>query len=53
MFVKWGYTNFPFPPNEVGSINSITETRDGTLWATGWVRAHGGYVLKSITAGAV
>ncbi|MFQ6091904.1 MAG: dockerin type I domain-containing protein [bacterium] len=49
----WPLNNFPFPPNEMRSINSVTETRDGTLWATGWVHAHGGYVFKSTTAGAV
>lgn len=46
-------TSFPFPPNEVKSIDSFYQTRDSVLWATGWVHGHGGYVFKSTNAGAV
>ena len=44
-------TNLPFP-GEGRSINSITQTSDGTLWFTGWVHGHGGYIFKTTNGGA-
>lgn len=49
----WAAINsFPFPPSEARSIDSFYETRDSTLWATGWVHSHGGYVFRSTDTGA-
>ena len=44
-------SNFPFPPNEGRSINSITQVSDGNIYATGWIHGHGGYVFKSTNGG--
>lgn len=44
-------SNMPFP-QEMRSINSITQTSDGTIYATGWIHGHGGYVFKTTDGGA-
>jgi len=44
-------TNLHFP-GEQRSINSITQTHDGTIWMTGWVHGHGGYIFRTTDGGA-
>ncbi|MFQ6002590.1 MAG: hypothetical protein ACE5KJ_02470, partial [Candidatus Zixiibacteriota bacterium] len=44
-------TNLPFP-GEHRSINSITQTSDGTIWCAGWVHGHGAYIFKTTDGGA-
>ena len=42
----------PYFRENLSSIHSFLETEDGTLWCTGWVHQHNGYVFKSTNGGA-